>query len=87
MNFGYFNALLLYSVILLTFPAFSQLDPNKLTHFSEMDGNIIYDVMPDRMGNIWMATQSGLVKFDGYEYTRFHPDPNDTTTISTILTH
>ena len=65
----------------------AQLDPNKLTHFDELDGTIIYDVMPDRMGNIWIATQSGLLRFDGYEYTRFHPDPNDSTTMGSILTY
>jgi len=78
---------LLLFIVGLSTPVFSQLDPNKLTHYSEMDGNIIYDVISDRMGNIWMATQSGLVKFDGYEYTRFNPDANDTTTIGSILTH
>jgi len=66
--------------------SWGQLDPNKLTHFSELDGTMIHDVISDRMGVLWIATQSGLVKFDGNDYTRFHPDINDTTTMGTILT-
>jgi signal transduction histidine kinase/ligand-binding sensor domain-containing protein len=67
--------------------AHAQLNPNKLTHFDELNGTQIYDILSDRMGNIWIATQSGLVKFDGYEYTRYHPDLNDPTTMGELLTY
>ena len=73
-------------ITLKTSLSWGQLDPNKLTHFSELDGTMIHDVISDRMGVLWIATQSGLVKFDGNDYTRFHPDKNDSTTIGTILT-
>ena len=63
-----------------------QLDPNKLSHFPELDGTMIHDVISDQKGILWIATQSGLVKFDGNDYIRFHPDTEDTTTIGTILT-
>ena len=65
----------------------AQLDPNKITHYDELNGTQIFDILPDRMGNIWIATQSGLVKFDGYEYTRYHPDLNDPTTMGELLTY
>ncbi len=66
---------------------FGQLNPNMLKHYDELKGTVIYDVLPDRKGNIWIATQSGLVKYDGYEYIRYHPDLNDSTTIGAILTY
>ncbi|MBK6966109.1 MAG: hypothetical protein IPH20_19860 [Bacteroidales bacterium] len=34
-----------------------------------------------------MATQNGLVKYDGYEYKRYYPDPNDSTTLGSILNY
>ncbi|TVQ09831.1 MAG: hypothetical protein EA364_13190, partial [Balneolaceae bacterium] len=64
---------------------FAQLNPDNLTHYTEMDGNNIFDVLADQFGNIWMTTHNGLVRFDGYEFTRFYNDPNDSTSISIIL--
>jgi hypothetical protein len=56
-----------------TFSVFAQLNRNNLVHYSEMDGTIIYDILDDRLGNIWLATQNGLTLFDGYEFKRFYP--------------
>jgi ligand-binding sensor domain-containing protein len=67
-------------------PSWAQLDPNKLTHFPELDGNLIHDIITDQEGVVWIATQSGLITFDGYEYKRYHPIVGDTTTIGTVLT-
>jgi len=65
----------------------AQLDANKLIQFDELKGTPIRDILPDREGNIWIATQSGLVKFDGYKFKRFHPDVNDSTTMGELLTY
>jgi signal transduction histidine kinase/ligand-binding sensor domain-containing protein len=80
------------SFILLIFLTFSlrmqaQLNRLNLSYIPETDGAEIYDVLADRMGNIWMATHSGLVRYDGYELKRYYPDPNDSTTIGDILTY
>jgi signal transduction histidine kinase/ligand-binding sensor domain-containing protein len=63
----------------------AQMNPENLTHYSEVDGNNIFDVLADQFGNIWMTTHNGLIRFDGYEFTRFYSDPNDSTSISNIL--
>ncbi|MCB2219045.1 MAG: hypothetical protein KQI35_01530 [Bacteroidetes bacterium] len=73
--------------ILTGFHSKAQLDVEKLIQFDELKGTPIRDILPDREGNIWIATQSGLVKFDGYKFTRFHPDPTDTTTMGELLTY
>ncbi len=67
--------------------AHAQLDPSKLTQFDELKGNPVYDLLADSRGNIWVATQSGLVMFDGYDYTRYHPDLSDSTTMGELLTY
>ncbi len=67
--------------------AYSQLDPVNLIKYSETDGNNINDVISDQFGFIWMATENGLLRFDGFEFTRYHHDPNDSTSISQITTH
>lgn len=68
-------------------PAGAQLNSNNLVHYNELDGTIIYDIIHDRIGNIWMATQNGLVRFNGYEFKRYYSDPDDPATISNILTY
>jgi signal transduction histidine kinase/ligand-binding sensor domain-containing protein len=78
--------LLLLIPVLSGNPAIAQLNPNNLVHYSDLDGTIILDVMADRQANIWLASQNGLVKYNGYEFQRFYQDPNDSTAINTILT-
>jgi signal transduction histidine kinase/ligand-binding sensor domain-containing protein len=77
---------IILSFILIGHSLLAQLNYNNLSHYNELDGTIIYDILPDHLGNIWLATQNGLVRYNGYEFRRFFSDPNDTTTISNILT-
>jgi signal transduction histidine kinase/ligand-binding sensor domain-containing protein len=64
----------------------AQLNPVNLTQIPETEGAVIFDVLADHTGNIWLATYNGLIRYDGYELKRFHPDPNDSTTIAEMLT-
>jgi len=79
--------ILLFCISAFCTPVAAQLNPNNLTVYSDLEGAAINDVLTDREGNVWMATQNGLVKYDGYEYKRFYPDPNDSTTLGSILTY
>jgi signal transduction histidine kinase/ligand-binding sensor domain-containing protein len=64
----------------------AQLNPVNLMQITETEGAVVFDVLADRTGNIWMATYNGLIRYDGYEIKRFHPDPNDSNTIAEMLT-
>jgi signal transduction histidine kinase/ligand-binding sensor domain-containing protein len=67
--------------------ASAQLSSNNLSVYTDMEGAAINDVLADKMGNVWLATGNGLVSFDGYEFTRYFPDPNDSASIGNILTY
>jgi signal transduction histidine kinase/ligand-binding sensor domain-containing protein len=82
-----FLLLIFAAVMAICMPVVAQLNPNNLTVYSDLEGAAINDVLTDREGNVWMATQNGLVKYDGYEYKRFYPDPNDSTTLGSILNY
>lgn len=41
-----------------------------------LPGTSVKDIIQDRNGWLWMATHGGLVRYDGYEFTVFKPDPN-----------
>src|SRR5687767_100212 len=38
-------------------------------------------IVQDDLGYIWIATQDGLNRFDGYDFMIFKSDPDDSTTI------
>jgi len=65
----------------------AQLVTNNLVHYSQMDGTIIYDILADHQGKIWMATQNGLVNFDGNEFLRFFPSSDNPASIGNLLTY
>jgi signal transduction histidine kinase/ligand-binding sensor domain-containing protein len=82
-----FKNIIFILTLVFSFPAISQLNTNNLSVYSDLEGAIINDVISDRMGNVWMATGNGLVRFDGYEFKRFYPDPNNPATLGSILTY
>jgi signal transduction histidine kinase/DNA-binding response OmpR family regulator/ligand-binding sensor domain-containing protein len=43
---------------------------------------LIYDMIQDREGFIWIATKGGLNRYDGYNFKIFTTDPQDLTSIS-----
>ena len=49
---------------------------------SQSDVNAIYQ---DKQGFMWFGTHDGLNRYDGYKFTVFNPDPNDSTSINSNL--
>jgi signal transduction histidine kinase/DNA-binding response OmpR family regulator len=48
---------------------------------------LINDICQDKYGYIWIATENGLNKFDGYRFTTYLSHPDDSTTLgSNIVT-
>ncbi|MBK7631237.1 MAG: hypothetical protein IPJ23_11155 [Ignavibacteriales bacterium] len=76
----------LYKIVILlltTGIAFSQNIPFK--HLIIEDGlsnNQIFDIIQDKTGFIWLATDDGLNRFDGYNFKIYRKIPNDPTSLS-----
>ncbi|AWW29027.1 hybrid sensor histidine kinase/response regulator [Echinicola strongylocentroti] len=47
-----------------------------------LSNNSVTDIHQDELGYIWMATNSGLNRYDGEEFSVFRNRPNDTTSLS-----
>lgn len=59
---------------ILLFFIFGSISAQEPIHFSTKDGlpsNNVYDVLEDKDGFIWFATNRGLSKFDGKTFTNF----------------
>jgi len=46
---------------------------------------LINDVCQDKYGYIWIATENGLNKFDGYRFTTYLSHPDDSTSLSSNI--
>jgi signal transduction histidine kinase/ligand-binding sensor domain-containing protein len=68
-------------------PVLAQLKPNNLSFYPDSEGVYINDIITDRQGVVWMATNNGLVRYDGYDYKHYDVDPKDPKTMGSILTY
>lgn len=46
-------------------------------HTQGLSKNIVYSIAQDKEGFIWLATQVGLSRYDGYQIKHFESDPAD----------
>ena len=56
------------------------IDKESFEHFTEKDGlpnNVVYGILPDSKGNLWLSTNKGLSKFDPKEKSFRNYDVND----------
>jgi len=54
-------------------------------HFTVADGlpeNSIVCILQDHLGYLWLGTQNGLVRYDGYNMKVYQPDADDSLSIS-----
>ena len=59
--------------------------PNVLDTGSGLSNNIVHNTFQDQDGFIWIATLSGLNRFDGYEIVSFFNHPGDSLSLSSNL--
>ena len=63
----------------------SEREPLYFQTYTIEDGladNWVRDIAQDNQGFMWIATQSGINRFDGYEFETFRNDPQDSTMLS-----
>ena len=61
-------------------------DNGELFRSDKLPSSLVNCTIQDRYGYIWIATDYGLSMFDGYRFTHFHHDRNDTTSIEDNIT-
>jgi two-component system sensor histidine kinase ChiS len=79
------HVLLVVFTIGLVSKAESSDDRNKFRRLSVVDGlsqNSAFEILQDRDGFIWIGTQDGLNRYDGYEFKVFKHDPDDENSLS-----
>lgn len=69
-------------VLILFLASYHSVDAQleRFTHITTSDGlpeNTGQAIIQDRQGFIWIGTQNGLARYDGYEYRTYQLQPND----------
>jgi ligand-binding sensor domain-containing protein len=76
----------LYSLMLVIVFALTSFSQNyKINHYTINQGlsqSVIYSLFQDSRGFIWVGTQDGLNRFDGYSFIKFLHIPSDTNSLS-----
>ena len=76
-----FFAIIIYTSSLV----FPQKESYKITPLPNKQGvatDLVYKMIIDKKGYLWLGTMFGLVKYDGKNYRIYNNDPFDSTTIS-----
>lgn len=58
---------------------------NHLSTANGLSNNSVNDIIQDRTGFLWLATDDGLNRFDGYEFRIFRNNPSDSNSLSDNL--
>ena len=64
--------------------AFSQGENVKYERFTTVNGltsNVIYSIFQDKYGYLWIGTNEGLNRYDGYTFRNYRSDPRDSFSI------
>ena len=78
----------LYRLLLLIFVPF-QLFAQDIIKVSSKNGlphNIVYSIKQDRNGFVWLATEDGLCKYDGYTFSSYRPNKSNPNSLLDNLT-
>jgi signal transduction histidine kinase/CheY-like chemotaxis protein/ligand-binding sensor domain-containing protein len=81
-----FKALSFVALTLLCFCSSAQIKEVKFERLNTNNGlsqSFIVSITQDKKGFMWFGTESGLNKFDGYEFTVYQNDPQDSSSIRT----
>lgn len=72
-------------LIALCLPAFAQAGPTQFQHISIAQGlsqSIVECILQDKTGFLWFGTEDGLNRYDGYTFTVYKEDPDNTNSLS-----
>lgn len=76
-----FALLFSFSNVLILFGQIPELSFRYLSKTEGLISSTVYDLLQDSTDHIWIATNNGLDKFDGYNFTHYNSDYNDSTTL------
>ncbi len=79
-NLSFIEAVLsLFVLLLTTTQVVGQTMPVRTLHYTTRDGmasNVVNTIIQDRQGYLWLGTNLGLTRYDGYRFVNFYHEKN-----------
>lgn len=85
MNKRKYSIIFFLNILILFFPLYAQWENVRFRHLTIEDGlsqSTANCILQDRKGFIWIATEDGLNKYDGYYFEIYLPDPQNKNSLS-----
>lgn len=79
--------LLCIFLCIASYPQNKNIKFTSITIAQGLSGSTVYDVLQDKRGFIWIATNYGLNRFDGYKMVTYLHDPDNANSLSNNLTY
>ena len=76
--------LLLLLIFMISLTGNGQYNNDKIQHFTTENGlssNVVYSIIQDSKGYLWIGTNEGLNRYDGYGFKTFRHIPGDSTSL------
>ena len=80
----------MYIILLPLLPSFCPAQPANNIHFNNfsiehgLSQTTVTSIFQDRKGYMWFGSFTGLLKFDGYKFISFNPDPRKKKSMKTV---
>ena len=82
LHIAILSVLFLLFLPISSFPQFPEPIFEHLTTADGLPENSVLCIFQDHLGYLWLGTQNGLVKYDGYDMKVYSRDPDDSLSIS-----
>ncbi len=85
MKYPFLKYIILIFILIFSEYTYAQNKTLNIQHYKISDGlsqNYTTDVTQDKFGYIWIGTQDGLNRFDGYEFKIYKQNPSDKHSLS-----
>lgn len=76
------NILLMFPLVL--YPQSQDIKFERIMVEDGLPNGLVHDILQDQQGFMWIATEDGLSKYDGYTFTTYRHDPGDSTSLGSI---
>jgi len=79
---SYYKAFIFYLILpFVIYPQSTDIRFERITVEQGLPQGLVHDILQDHQGFMWFATEDGLFKYDGYTFTTYRHDPDDSTSL------
>ncbi len=76
------RGIFIITIVISSFTFAQSIRFNRLSNVNGLSSNNVYEIIQDRLGFIWISTDNGLNRYNGYDFKIFRNDPSNKNSLS-----